>query len=47
MLLAPLMPSEPVWLNQVHGVSVADAGHAGCLRKPMPACRLIPVRCAW
>ena len=31
MLLAPLMPSEPVWLNQVHGVSVADAGHAGCL----------------
>ena len=31
MLLAPLLPSEPVWLNQVHGVSVADAGHAGCL----------------
>jgi hypothetical protein len=31
MLLAPLMPSEPVWLNQVHGVTVADAGHAGCL----------------
>jgi hypothetical protein len=25
------MPSEPVWLNQVHGVTVADAGHAGCL----------------
>lgn len=31
MLLAPLLPSEPVWLNQLHGVSVADAGHAGCL----------------
>ena len=31
MLLAPLLPSEPVWLNQVHGISVADAGHAGCL----------------
>ncbi len=31
MLLAHLMPSEPVWLNQVHGVAVADAGHAGCL----------------
>jgi polyphenol oxidase len=31
MLLAPWLPSEPVWLNQVHGVTVADAGHAGCL----------------
>lgn len=31
MLLASLLPSEPVWLNQVHGVTVADAGHAGCL----------------
>lgn len=31
MLLAPLLPSEPVWLNQVHGTTVADAGHAGCL----------------
>ncbi len=31
MLLAPLLPSEPVWLNQVHGVVVEDAGHAGCL----------------
>lgn len=31
MLLAPLLPSEPVWLNQVHGIRVADAGHAGCL----------------
>ena len=31
MLLSPLLPSEPVWLNQVHGTVVADAGHAGCL----------------
>jgi polyphenol oxidase len=31
MLLAPLLPSEPVWLNQVHGVTVSDAGRAGCL----------------
>jgi polyphenol oxidase len=31
MLLAPMLPSEPVWLNQVHGIVVADAGNAGCL----------------
>ena len=31
MQLQPLLPSEPVWLNQVHGIKVADAGHAGCL----------------
>lgn len=31
MLLSPLLPSEPVWLNQVHGTVVADAGQAGCL----------------
>ena len=31
MLLAPLLPSEPVWLNQVHGITVAGAGRAGCL----------------
>ena len=31
MLLEPLMPSEPIWLQQVHGVTVADAGQAGCL----------------
>ncbi len=29
-LLAPLMPSEPVWLEQVHGTIVADADAAGC-----------------
>ncbi len=26
-----LLPSEPVWLEQVHGVAVADADRAGCL----------------
>lgn len=30
-LLASLMPSEPVWLQQVHGTAVADADSAGCL----------------
>ena len=31
MQLAHLMPSEPVWLNQVHGITVVDAGQASCL----------------
>lgn len=30
-LLARLMPSEPVWLRQVHGTAVADADNAACL----------------
>jgi len=30
MLLQPLLPCEPVWLKQVHGTVVADAGHAAC-----------------
>ena len=30
MLLEPLLPSEPVWLKQVHGVTVADAAQADC-----------------
>ncbi len=30
-LLATLMPSEPVWLQQVHGTVVADADNADCL----------------
>jgi polyphenol oxidase len=29
-LLAPLMPSEPVWLEQVHGTVVANADAAAC-----------------
>ena len=30
MLLNELLPSEPVWLEQVHGTAVADADHAAC-----------------
>ena len=30
MLLEPLLPSEPVWLQQVHGTTVADAAQADC-----------------
>lgn len=29
-LLAELLPSEPVWLNQVHGTGVTDSEAAGC-----------------
>lgn len=29
-LLAPFMPSEPVWLEQVHGTAVANADAADC-----------------
>ena len=31
MLLEPLLPSEPVWLQQVHGTLVVDAAQADCL----------------
>lgn len=31
ILLNRLLPSEPVWLEQVHGTLVADAGHTSCL----------------
>jgi YfiH family protein len=30
MLLEPTLPSEPVWLKQVHGVAVVDAAQAEC-----------------
>ena len=29
-LLAPFMPSEPVWMEQVHGIEVANADAADC-----------------
>jgi YfiH family protein len=31
MLLNTLLPSEPVWLEQVHGIIVANADNASCL----------------
>ncbi|MDO8412893.1 MAG: peptidoglycan editing factor PgeF [Gallionellaceae bacterium] len=31
MLLHTLLPSEPVWLQQVHGTAVVDAAQADCL----------------
>jgi polyphenol oxidase len=30
-LLSQHLPSEPVWLNQVHGINVVDAAKASCL----------------
>ncbi len=30
-LLSQFLPSEPVWLNQVHGVEVADAANTDCV----------------
>lgn len=30
-LLSPFVPTEPVWMRQVHGTKVIDAGRAGCL----------------
>lgn len=31
-LLSPYLPSEPVWVNQVHGVEVIDAASSTCLQ---------------
>ena len=31
MLLSTLMPSEPVWMEQMHGTVVANADQASCL----------------
>ena len=30
-LLSPNLPSEPVWMNQVHGIEVIDAAKSACL----------------
>ena len=37
-MLAPLLPSEPVWLEQVHGTVVANADTAGCDIPQADAC---------
>ena len=31
-LLSPYLPTEPVWVNQVHGVDVIDAAASSCLQ---------------
>jgi YfiH family protein len=31
-LLSPYLPSEPVWVNQVHGLNVIDAATSSCLQ---------------
>ncbi len=31
-LLSPYLPSEPVWVNQVHGVDVIDAATSSCVQ---------------
>jgi len=38
MLLNTLLPSEPVWLKQVHGTDVIDAVAAGCGAPQADAC---------
>ena len=30
-LLSQFLPSEPVWLNQVHGVNIVDAANTNCV----------------
>lgn len=53
MLLNTLMPSEPVWLEQVHGKRVANADSAGCrpqadaciARHPAAVCVVLTADC--
>lgn len=52
-LFADLVPSEPVWLDQVHGLTVANADAAGCLpqadaciaRQPGSVCVVMTADC--
>jgi len=52
-LLSAYLPSEPVWVNQVHGVDVIDASASGCLenadgaysRKPNVVCVTMTADC--
>ncbi|HSI25022.1 MAG TPA: peptidoglycan editing factor PgeF, partial [Methylotenera sp.] len=30
-LLSQFLPSEPVWLNQIHGIEIVDAANTNCL----------------
>jgi YfiH family protein len=52
-LLSALLPAEPAWLDQVHGVEVASADAAGCLpradaciaRQPGSVCAVMTADC--
>lgn len=52
-LLNGLVPTEPLWLQQVHGVDVVDAAHASCLpsadaayaRQPGAVCAVMTADC--
>ena len=52
-LLSPYLPSEPVWVNQVHGVDVIDAAISSCLQnadasfttKPNVVCVVMTADC--
>ncbi len=52
-LLSPFLPSEPVWLNQVHGLEVIDAAKSTCLQdadasfsiKPNVVCATMTADC--
>lgn len=41
-LLSPLLPSEPVWMQQVHGIKVIDAAKANCLPEADAAFASVP-----
>jgi YfiH family protein len=38
----PYLPSEPVWVNQVHGIEVIDAAQSTCLQNADAACTRQP-----
>lgn len=52
-LLADFVPTEPLWLDQVHGTTVIDAGKAGCqpeadaafARVPHTVCTVMTADC--
>lgn len=52
-LFSDLVPSEPVWLNQIHGLTVANADAASCLpqadaciaRQPGSVCVVMTADC--
>jgi len=37
-LLSPFLPSEPVWLNQVHGINVVDVANTNCVPDADASC---------